>query len=64
MGVKMPGARDIERGELDVNGEEVRKSMEAWRAAAAARTGISGVAFMMGLVGIMGEGASGARMRG
>ena len=41
----------------EYNGEEVRKSMEQWRVAEWIRTGTTGVAFAMAVVGIWGDGA-------
>lgn len=40
----------------EYNGEEVRKSMEQWRVAEWIRTGTTGVAFAMAVVGIWGDG--------
>lgn len=40
-----------------VNGEIVRRGVERGRKAEAVRTGIWGLAFMLGVVGIWGEGA-------
>jgi len=40
----------------EVNGEEVRKSMEQGRTTAALQSGMSGLAFAMAVVGLIGEG--------
>lgn len=45
-----------ESGAEEYNGEEVRKSMEQWRVAEWIRTGATGVAFAMAVVGIWGDG--------
>jgi len=47
------------RGESkeEMNGEEVRKSMEQWRIAEIVRTGATGVAFCMAVLGIWGDGS-------
>jgi hypothetical protein len=44
-------------GEDEVNGEEVRKSMEQWRLAEWIRTGTTGLAFCMAVLGMWGDGA-------
>lgn len=43
-------------GSVRLNGEEVRKSMEGWKLRQAIHGGISGFAFMMGVVGLWGDG--------
>lgn len=45
-----------EHDDDDVNGEEVRRAMETFRVAQGIRAGVSGVAFLMGVVGIWGDG--------
>lgn len=40
-----------------VNGEEVKKGVESWRARMLVRTVIAGLGFAMGVVGIWGDGA-------
>lgn len=45
---------DEERGEL--NGEEVKEGVKRVRAVEAAKAGVWGVAFLMGVVGIWGDG--------
>lgn len=42
---------------VELNGEEVRKSMETWQFAQTVRAIISGLAFSMGVVGLWGDGA-------
>jgi autophagy-related protein 33 len=56
VGVK--GAREAEEGksEEEVNGEVVRARVERWRATEVIRTGVSGLAFAMAVVGIWGDG--------
>ena len=44
-------------GDEEVNGEQVKKSMEQWRLAELIRTGTTGLAFMMAVLGIWGDGA-------
>jgi len=41
----------------EMNGEEVRKSMEQWRVAEVVRTSATGVAFCMAVLGIWGDGS-------
>ena len=40
----------------NVNGEQVRGAVERFRKAEAWRTGVAGVAFAMGVIGIWGDG--------
>ncbi|KAL9061490.1 MAG: hypothetical protein Q9162_000021 [Coniocarpon cinnabarinum] len=43
-------------GSVRVNGEEVRKSMEGFKLRQAVRAGLSGFAFLLGVVGMWGDG--------
>ena len=43
-------------GSVRLNGEEVRKSMEGFKFRQSIRAGISGVAFLLGVVGLWGDG--------
>lgn len=43
-------------GSVRLNGEEVRKSMEGYKLRQAVRAGISGFAFLLGVVGMWGDG--------
>lgn len=40
----------------DMNGEQVRNSMEDWRIAEALRAGVTGLAFCMAVIGLWGDG--------
>jgi len=46
----------VEVEERDLNGEEIRRGIESWRALQAVRAGISGLGFIMAVVGIWGDG--------
>ncbi|EPS38441.1 hypothetical protein H072_7832 [Dactylellina haptotyla CBS 200.50] len=46
-----------ENGEKGVNGEELRNGMVEWESASWGITGMSGLAFAMGVVGIWGDGS-------
>lgn len=61
MGVKSVSSENgetsgSEHDEEDVNGEELRRAMERFRAVQGIRAGVNGVAFVMGVVGIWGDG--------
>ena len=43
--------------EGEVNGEEMRKSMENWMKNQAIRAGVAGLGFLMAVVGVWGDGA-------
>lgn len=43
-------------GSVRLNGEEVRKSMECYKLRQSVRAGISGFAFLLGVVGLWGDG--------
>jgi autophagy-related protein 33 len=51
LGIKEEGYEDVE-----VNGEQIRHSMEGFQQRQAWKAGVSGFAFAMGLVGIWGDG--------
>lgn len=55
-GLKSVVGEEGERAEAEVNGEEVRGAVERFGFAEAVRTGVSGVAFAMAVVGIWGDG--------
>ena len=42
---------------MRLNGEEVRLSMEGWKYRETVRSGITGLAFLISVVGIWGDGA-------
>jgi autophagy-related protein 33 len=47
-----------EEAEEDVNGEEIRERMEGFMMGQVVRTAVAGVAFVMSVVGIWGDGAA------
>lgn len=56
-GVIVGGSSDSGDEQEAINGEIVRRGVERGRKVEAARTGIWGIAFTMGVVGLWGDGA-------
>lgn len=50
------GAGSASETEEEINGEEVRSAMEAFRFSQSVRTALSGAGFLMSVVGIWGDG--------
>jgi autophagy-related protein 33 len=51
------GTSASDEGEQDVNGEELRSTMEGFRLSQSVRLSLAGMGFAMSLVGIWGDGA-------
>lgn len=51
------GTSASDEGEQDVNGEELRSTMEGFRFSQSVRLSLAGMGFAMSLVGIWGDGA-------
>jgi len=51
--------RDLEKGKgvEEANGEAVREEMEAWTFGMAVKTGVWGLGWAMGMMGLWGDGA-------
>lgn len=56
LGDSSEGEATPSEGEEEINGEEIRKSMEGFRMAQALRAGLAGVGFAISVVGIWGDG--------
>jgi autophagy-related protein 33 len=50
------GKNKVDTAEAPVNGEEVRSGMEEFKLAQAVRAGVSGLGFLMSVIGLWGDG--------